>query len=179
MTSAHADGSRQETAEEVPRQHHDAPAVEELIGAVRRYRTAESRMRARSSRSMRLNWTDMTALRLMLRASRAGTPVNAAALGRDLQISSAATTVLIDRLENRGHAERRRSAADARSVEIWPTPAAHDAIRATMGDLHERMMAVARSLTPAEAQAVRTFYAQLEKAMDEMDFPPPPGPDVP
>lgn len=128
---------------------------------------------------MQLNRTDMTALRIMLRASRAGSPVNAATLGRDLQISSAATTVLIDRLENRGHAERRRSATDARSVEIWPTPAAHDAVRSTMGDLHERMMGVARGLTPSEAQTIRTFYAELETAMGEMDFALPPGPDVP
>ena len=73
----------------------DADPVHDLVDAVRRYRDAEKSMRSQSRDSMHLGKTDMTALRVMLRAGQAGQPLSAAALSRELGISSAATTVLI------------------------------------------------------------------------------------
>ncbi len=83
---------------------------DDLVDAVCRYRDAEYSMRSRSRHSMHLGKTDMTALRLMLRAGRGGRPLSAAALASELSISTAATTVLVNRLEESSHAERRRSA---------------------------------------------------------------------
>jgi DNA-binding MarR family transcriptional regulator len=121
---------------------------------------------------MHLGRTDMTALRLMLRAGQAGRPLTAAALARGLEISTAATTVLVDRLEKSGHAERRRSATDGRSIEIWPSAAADQEVRRTMGLMHERMMAVAGSLSQAECRVVRRFLEALAAELAELDFPP-------
>lgn len=148
----------------------DGP-LDDLVEAVRRYRNAESFMRSQSRASMHLGKTDMTALRLMLHARRAGRPLTAAALARELDISTAATTVLIDRLERSGHAERRRSGSDGRSIEVWPTATTDEEVRSTMGVLHERMMQIAAALSPQERLAVRRFLAALGRAMTELDFP--------
>lgn len=160
----------------------DAGGLADLVDAVRCYRNAEGTMRSRSRDSMHLGKTDMTALRLMLLARQSGRPLSAVALSRELRISTAATTVLIDRLEKSGHAERRRSDSDGRSIEIWPTAATNEEVRSTMGALHERMMATAAALSPGEIDTIRRFLGSLGTAMSELDFPEPPpesepGPD--
>ncbi|MEG9248748.1 MarR family transcriptional regulator [Arthrobacter sp. Soc17.1.1.1] len=152
-----------------------AERLEELIDAVRRYRTAEIAMRGRSRDSMHLGRSDMTALRLLLRAGQAGTPLTAAALARELGISTAATTVLVDRLAKSGHAERRPSATDRRAVEIWPTVATDEEVRATMGTLHERMMAAVNALSPAESAVIHRFLGDLGRAVSGLRFPVEPG----
>ena len=149
----------------------DSGRLDGLVEAVRRYRNAESFMRGKSRDSMHLGKTDMTALRLMLRAGQTGRPLTAAALARELEISTAATTVLVDRLEKSGHAERRRSGTDGRSIEIWPTAATDDEVRSTMGTMHERMMEIAAALPPEERETIRRFLDALGKAMLELDFP--------
>lgn len=151
----------------------DGGAIDGLVDAVRRYRDAERAMRGRSRDSMHLGRTDMTALRLMLQAGRAGLPLSAAALARKLEISTAATTVLIDRLEKSGHAERRRSATDGRAIEIWPTAATDEEVRSTMGVMHERMMAIAAELPESDCAIIRRFLTSLGTAMDRLDFPDP------
>lgn len=146
----------------------DAGELADLIEAVRRYRDAEGFMRGTSRDSMHLGKTDMTALRLMLRAGRSGTPLSAAALARQLEISTAATTVLVDRLEKSGHAERRRSATDRRAIEIWPTATTDDEVRSTMGVLHERMMGVAAALPARDCATIHRFLTRLGVAMSGM-----------
>lgn len=149
----------------------DETPLDGLVDAVRRYRNAESFMRGQSRASMQLGKTDMMALRLMLRAGQAGRPLTAAALARELDISTAATTVLIDRLEKSGHAQRRRNGSDGRSIEIWPTPTTDVEVRSTMGAMHERMLEIAEALSPQECLAVRRFLDALGSAMSALDFP--------
>ncbi len=156
---------------EDPRGRDQDVRLDALVDAVRSYRNAEGSMRGRSRGSMHLGRTDMTALRLMLRAGQSGRPLTAAALARGLGISTAATTVLVDRLEKSGHAERRRSRTDGRSIEIWPSAAADEEVRSTMGPMHDRMIAVAGSLSQAECRVVRRFLEILAAELSELDVP--------
>ncbi|MHA7210766.1 MarR family winged helix-turn-helix transcriptional regulator [Arthrobacter sp. MDT1-65] len=156
----------------------DAEHLEALIDAVRRYRNAEIAMRGRSRDSMHLGRSDMTALRLLLQAGRTGRPLSPAVLARELGISTAATTVLVDRLTKSGHAERRPSPADRRGVEIWPTATTDDEVRATMGAMHERMMSVVTALSPEESGTIHRFLGSLGLAMSELDFPAPAAPSA-
>jgi DNA-binding MarR family transcriptional regulator len=172
-----SDNSAAPAAGRLPSGGHagDGPGacVDALVESVRRYRNAEAAMRGKSRDSMHLGKTDMAALRFLLRAGRSGRPLSAASLARDLEISTAATTVLIDRLEKTGHAERRPSATDRRAIEIWPTPTTDDEVRSTMGVLHERMMGIAGALSAEDRRTVRRFFESLGTALGELDFPDP------
>lgn len=128
-------------------------------------------MRSQSRDSMHLGKTDMAALRFMLRAQQSGQPVSAAELARNLEISTAATTVLVDRLERSGHAERRRSSLDGRMIEIRPTATTDSEVRTTMGVLHERMISITAGLSAEERGTIHRFLAMLASTVSELDFP--------
>ena len=78
--------------------------------AVRALITASQDLTVRMARRMGVNVSDMTAI---LWLSEHG-PVGSAELARRLGISTAATTVLVDRLERAWHVERVRDTVDRR-----------------------------------------------------------------
>ncbi len=82
---------------------------------LRRYRAAETAMRERTRISMGMNETDLMALRFLLREQRAGRIVRAIDIARMLNISTASTTTLIDRLEKGGHVRREAHPTDRRA----------------------------------------------------------------
>lgn len=68
-----------------------------------------------------LHRTDLNALGIMMGAARAGTTVTPGMLRRALNLSSPATTALIDRLDQAGHVRRSRSSVDRRQVNLEMT----------------------------------------------------------
>lgn len=62
--------------------------------------------------------TDLHALTFMMTAARSGTTVTPGLLREELNLSSPATTALVDRLHSAGHVTRRRSEADRRQVHL-------------------------------------------------------------
>lgn len=85
-------------------------------------------------------------------------------LGLALGMSPPNVTVLVDRVVERGLAERRRSASDGRALEVWLT----DAGRALARQVHElsRTMedSVLQALTPAERGLLRELLLKLAAA---------------
>ena len=79
-----------------------------VLNALRDYRAAEAAMRRRTRSAMRMGETDLIAIRFLLKRESEGNPVSPKDLSAHLAISSASTTVLIDRLVRSGHVERRR-----------------------------------------------------------------------
>lgn len=74
----------------------------------------------------RLHGTDLRALIALLDAERAGTVVGPGWLGSQLQLSSASTTALLDRLARRGLVGRTPDPADRRRVLLGVTVAARE-----------------------------------------------------
>jgi DNA-binding MarR family transcriptional regulator len=137
----------------------------DALNALRRYRVAEAAMRRRTRTAMRLNETDMTALRFIVNAERDSRDVSPKDLALHLGISSASTTVLVDRLVASGHISRTKHPRDGRAVVLATTPATHADMRETFGDMHSRMMAVARRLDAHEALIVTSFLDQMRTAV--------------
>jgi DNA-binding MarR family transcriptional regulator len=137
----------------------------DALNALRRYRVAEMSMRRRTRSAMRVNETDMAALRFIVNAERDSRTVSPKDLAVYLGISSASTTVLVDRLVASGHLSRARHPSDGRAVVLAVTPTTHADLRETFGDLHGRMIAVARQLNPQEAQVVTAFLEQMRTAV--------------
>jgi DNA-binding MarR family transcriptional regulator len=140
-----------------------------VLEAMRTYRAAESAMRSRTQRSMGMGENDLLALRYLLTAKQDGRSIGPKELTAYLGISSASTTVLIDRLEKAGQVRREHSPFDRRALILVPTAITPEEIRAALGDVPERMVEVANRLNPAEAKVVIDFLRSMRAAVDEID----------
>ena len=155
-----------------PRQElvrHDDLSEEELaqivrlLAAMREWRDADQRLSFESRTHMKLNETDMRALRYIIASMNADVPVTAGALSDHLHISTASTTKLLDRLERAGHVVRRPHPTDRRAVTVEITPETHREVRRTMGLQHARRFEVARSLSPQDRDTVTRFLRDLSE----------------
>jgi DNA-binding MarR family transcriptional regulator len=147
----------------------DRPPALQVLDALRAYRTAESAMRLRTRESMGMGEKDVLALRYLLEADRAGTPMSPRDLASKLGISSASTTTLLDRLSRSGHVARRPHPTDRRALVIVATDEADCEVRSTLGAMHERMMRAARELTAEEAATVTAFLHAMAEAVEAVD----------
>ena len=137
-----------------------------VLNAMRDYRSAEVRMRRRSRDAMGMGENDMAALRYMLAAQAAGRTVSPTDLSKSLAISSASTTLLVDRLVKSGHATRAPHPTDRRGVIISSTATTDSEVHHTLGSMHQRMMAVAESMTAAETSAVLSFLESMHDVVE-------------
>ena len=155
-----------------PRQElvrHDDLSEEELtqvvgvLQAIRQWREAEQRLNFESRSHLKLNETDMKALRYIIASMNAEVAVTAGALSQHLHVSTASTTKLLDRLERAGHVERKPHPTDRRAVTVEITPETHREVRRTMGLQHARRFEVAKALTPDERETVTRFLTHLSE----------------
>ena len=150
-----------------PDEQFDGPA--EVLKALRDYRVAEAATRRSTRDSIGVGETDLVALRYVLRAQAAGERVGPKDLSRVLQITTASTTSLIDRLVSSGHVRREPHPTDRRSLVVVPTVAADSEVWATLGALHAKMMGVAEELSAAEARVVIGFLRRMGDAVSGPD----------
>jgi DNA-binding MarR family transcriptional regulator len=140
-----------------------------VLEAMRTYRAAETAMRSRTQRSTGLGENDILALRYLLTAMQEGRSIGPKELAAYLGISSASTTVLIDRLERAGQVRREHSPFDRRALILVPTATTDEEVQAVLGDVPARMIEVANRLNPAEARVVIDFLQNMRAAVDEID----------
>lgn len=105
------------------------------------------------ARRLGVNMTDLAALTHLLGAQ----PMGPAELGALLDLSSASTTALTQRLEAMGHVERRPHPNDRRRLVLEPTDHARQEAFALLVPLLAGMHAVAGTLTPAEQAVVERW----------------------
>nr|WP_314842067.1 MarR family transcriptional regulator [uncultured Microbacterium sp.] len=139
----------------------------DVLNMLRRYRAAETAMRARTRASMGMNETDLVALRFLLREQRAGRIVRPIDIARMLDISTASTTTLIDRLEKGGHVRREAHPTDRRAGVVVPTVSSDDEVRSTLGAMHRRMLALVDEMSDQERGIVTRFLAGMTSAIEE------------
>ncbi|MDO5661577.1 MAG: MarR family transcriptional regulator [Brachybacterium sp.] len=147
-------GSDQETVDPV-----------ELLNLLRRYRESEGRMRSRVRGDMRMGEKDLRALRMLMRARARGEHVRQRDLAQMLEITPASTSALVDRLVRDGYAERREHPQDRRSVAVVATDHGDHEVRATLDEMHRKMLAAAQSLTPAQREGAALFLRAIDEAL--------------
>jgi DNA-binding MarR family transcriptional regulator len=144
------------------------PAVA-LLHAVRRFRAADQEMRRRIGADMGLNATDTEAVRHIISAERAGSPLTARGLADTLHISTAATAKLLNRLTASGHVRRAPHPGDRRSVIIVATDLTHDEVDEWLSPMHGRMLQAARDVPASDRRAVIGFLDALVEAVTPDD----------
>ena len=147
-----------------------APALQNsnVLEALHVYRAAEAAMRRRTGVAMGLGENDLLALRFLLDNHAGGKVTAAKDITRYLGISSASTTVLLQRLEAGGFIERRASSSDRRSIEIYPTQAAEGDTGPMLAVAQHEMAESTESLTPDEAQVVTKFLNMMRETVDKI-----------
>ena len=142
--------------------------VVRVLAAMRRWREAEEQMSLHSRNHMKLNETDMKALRFLVAAKNEGRTVTPGALSEHLHISSASTTKLLDRLTAAGHIERAPHPSDRRAVVVTIMQSTHEQVRDTVGVRQARRFRVAAALSPQEREVVIRFVNALaDTAVDQ------------
>ena len=150
-----------------PGSTHDRSVA--VLEAMRTYRAAESAMRRRTQVSMGMGENDLLALRYVIMAQQAGRSIGPKELTSYLGISSASTTVLLDRLERKGQLRRENSPFDRRALILVATATTDDEVRAALGEVPERMVEVANTLDDEQAKVVIDFLRNMRAAVDEID----------
>ncbi|WP_125099337.1 MarR family winged helix-turn-helix transcriptional regulator [Leucobacter chromiireducens] len=113
---------------------------------------------------MQLNETDMRAIRMIMGAQQRGEVVTPKDIARAVDISSASTTKLVDRLIAAGHLVRSPHPSDRRTVSITVTDDTRLTASNTIGRQHARRFAVAAGLSPVERTAVIKFLTGMREA---------------
>lgn len=148
----------------VDRSRLDDSEVDQIVRvmqSLRGWHETQRRMSEASRRYMKLNETDMRAIRYLVAARNQGEIATAGAISAYLGISSASTTKLLDRLEHGGHIVRAPHPTDRRALAISVTDTTRAAARESVGRLHARRFAVAAALTSAERETVIRFLDAL------------------
>lgn len=112
-----------------------------------------------------LHLTDVTAISVLVEAGRSMT---AGELGTSLELSSGATTRLVDRLETIGHLARQVDPTDRRRRMVSVTDTAMATAGAFFGQLGHRVNEVLARYEPDEQAIIARFLAEVVEAMREL-----------
>ncbi len=108
-------------------------------------------------RSLAVNDTDLSAMEHLMTDG----PLTPSELARRLGISTAASTVVVDRLVGLGHAHREAHARDRRKVVVVPTPASVRAAFETLMPVFTGVAAVAGRMPESEVRVVSRFLDEV------------------
>ncbi|WP_243064526.1 MarR family winged helix-turn-helix transcriptional regulator [Humibacter sp. RRB41] len=132
-----------------------------VLSGIRNWRESEQEISFRSRSDMKLNETDMKALRFLVASKNQGILVTPGMLAEHLRISTASTTKVLDRLEAAGHIQRSPHPTDRRALAISITQKTHERVRDGVGRLHSHRFDVAASLTSSERETVIRFLEKM------------------
>ncbi|MGW9628538.1 MarR family winged helix-turn-helix transcriptional regulator [Microbacterium sp. NPDC055521] len=142
--------------------------VVRVLGALRTWRETEQRISWQSRTEMKLNETDMEALRFLVASLGNGIVVTAGMLADHLGISTSSTTKMLDRLATAGHISRTPHPTDRRAVMVSITPHTHEQVRDSVGRVHAERFAAVAALTSAERDVVARFLERLARGGAEL-----------
>lgn len=108
-------------------------------------------------------------------------PLGPAEIARLLEVSTAASTGIVDRLVTRGHVERVADSADRRRTSVHITAAGHAEVINRLLPMFEALQALDDTLTPRERAVVTRYLDGARAAFEAVAGPAPevsgrPGP---
>lgn len=141
--------SRAQGPGRAPRRPHEPETL-----ALRALGTAGTEASLALARRMVMHPTDLAA---MSHIAYAASPLGPRELSARLGITPGAMTDVVDRLEAAGHLLRRRDTADRRRVQLVPTEAANEQVRAQLAELLDALDAITADFTPTERTAIQRY----------------------
>ena len=151
----------------IPRDHlseEDLAQCVRVMEALHAWQEAARALSEESKRYMKLNESDMRAIRLLIRAQKQHQIVTPKDIAREVGISSASTTKLVDRLVLGGHVVRVSHPSDRRTTCIEVTEQTRRSAQETIGRQHARRFTATAAMKPSEREAVILFLEALIEA---------------
>jgi len=139
-----------------------ARVIEELWA----YGAGQSDLGRHFARRMRMHATDSAAIVEILRAEDRGQPLTPARLAERIGLTSGATSILLNRLEEAGHVTRERGHSDRRLVTLRSTAAVHRRSAQFFGPLREQLDAVLSRYSSEELDLVIGFVGAVREVVD-------------
>ncbi len=139
--------------------------VGRLMNAMGRLRSVERSLAQASKDYMKLGETDMRALQYVISRSNQGDHVSPSAIASHLEITTASTTKLLDRLEQSGHIRRNPNPNDRRALIITVSEKTRAAAMNSVGRYQAARMAPALALSDSEREVVIAFLLSTADAM--------------
>ncbi|WP_394248591.1 MarR family winged helix-turn-helix transcriptional regulator [Arthrobacter pityocampae] len=139
-------------------------ARDELMALMRQFTVETERYVEAASERDSLYRTDLHALSIMMGAARAGLTVTPGLLREELNLSSPATTALVDRLDSAGHVTRRRSEVDRRQVHLQLTEKARSTGAMLFAPLARHIDGVFDQYTEEQLMLLRDMMRKITDA---------------
>ncbi|AZZ49892.1 hypothetical protein C5E02_12115 [Rathayibacter rathayi] len=143
----------------------------DLFALLARLRTAERDYDGRVERRLGVGATDLAALRLVGGGERRNEVVRAVDLAAALSITTAAVSLLVDRLVRAGYVDRTPDPSDGRGRILCLTERARKAIVGTDDPTYDQIRAMVSRVPEAEAATVATLLDGLSRILEGQ--PPP------
>lgn len=135
--------------------------ISELMAALGELRRTERELSEASRRYMKLNETDMRAIHYLSLCANRGILATPGSIARHLNISTASTTKLLDRLQAAGHITRAQHPKDRRAFAIHVTPQTHQVAVETVGRQQAKRIHAAARLSAEEREVVIGFLRDM------------------
>lgn len=137
-----------------------------LLREIRSFGDAHDRMSGGMKHGMRMNTSDLAALRLIIIREEQGRPVSPREIASHLRISTASTTKLVDRLADSGHVRRAPHPTDRRARVIELTDVARGAFFRLFGPQLTAMRGAFEEFSDDELDAAVRVLAAVSAAID-------------
>lgn len=139
-----------------------------MIAALETSGRANQELQRRLRAASGLGETDTTAVVFLLTASAAGEQVTPKDLAARLQMSTAASSGLVDRLVRSGYVRREAHPTDRRGVTVVLTDDGRARADQTIGTVYSRLLDLAESLSPDDASIVLRFLQRMTDEVERM-----------
>jgi DNA-binding MarR family transcriptional regulator len=137
------------------------------LDALRQVVEAGARVRHVVSRRSGLSETELSALQHLITE-----PLGPAEIARRLEVTTAASTGIVDRLARRGHVERHSHVADRRRTEVRVTDSGREEVLAHLLPMFMALDALDRSFTAEERGVVERYLRGAIAALEQVAGPP-------
>lgn len=136
------------------------------LDALRECTDVASRVRSVVARQARLSESELTALEHLVRE-----PLGPAELARLLNVSTAASTGIVDRLAGRGHVTREPHAHDRRRTRVLVTPSGREEVLQRLLPMFRALRALDGSFDESERAVVERYLRGATDAFRQVTDP--------
>jgi DNA-binding MarR family transcriptional regulator len=138
-----------------------------VIAALFAFSAAQNELARLFARSRGMHTTDATAIVQIIEAEDLGQPLTPARLAERIALTSGATSILLNRLEEAGHIRRTRENTDRRVVTLHSTPEIQRSADEFYEPLARRLGAALASQSRIDLEVVERVVGQLNSTMDD------------